>query len=144
MRKFKLGFIVLVTFFMAQSYTAFSNTKNVQGIWITEDGKGAIKIMMKNGTLVGYGAKVPGIPERYDSNNPDPNLRKTSLLKTKILWGFSKSDEAGLEWEGGEIYDPNNGKTYSSELEVQNDELHIRGYIGIPMFGRTTVWKRKK
>jgi len=40
------------------------------------------------------------------------------------------------------IYDPKNGKTYSCKMTYKGKTLDIRGYIGISLLGRTTVWER--
>ena len=50
----------------------------------------------------------------------------------------------GSAWENGKIYDPNSGKTYDCILKVKdnNKVLDIRGYVGVPMFGRTATWTR--
>ncbi len=51
--------------------------------------------------------------------------------------------DAGRDrWEG-EILDPENGKTYQSKLELRDSKtLDVRGYIGVPLFGRTQRWRR--
>ena len=38
---------------------------------------------------------------------------------------------------------PDNGKTYSCKIKLVDNELKVRGYIGISLFGRTTVWAKK-
>jgi uncharacterized protein (DUF2147 family) len=43
-------------------------------------------------------------------------------------------------WEGGQILDPDNGKTYTLLLRVNDDTLLVRGYIG--PFYRTQTWVR--
>jgi uncharacterized protein (DUF2147 family) len=58
-----------------------------------------------------------------------------------MLTDFSYNDGA---WDDGKIYDPYSGKTYSSTLKLKDDKLNIRGYIGVSLFGRTTVWQRIK
>jgi len=47
-------------------------------------------------------------------------------------------------WDGGEILDPNNGKTYKVRLTPADGgkKLDVRGYIGAPLFGRTQTWIR--
>jgi uncharacterized protein (DUF2147 family) len=46
-------------------------------------------------------------------------------------------------WEGGNILDPDNGKTYKLRLQLQEEgkRLQVRGYIG--PFYRTQVWERR-
>ena len=53
------------------------------------------------------------------------------------------TDDKSL-WGGGEILDPNNGKTYSARLKPVEGgkKMEMRGYIGAPMFGRTQTWIR--
>lgn len=58
-----------------------------------------------------------------------------------ILTGFIYND--GI-WEDGKVYDPYSGKTYSSTMKLKTGKLHIRGYIGISLIGRTNTWVRIK
>ena len=117
---------------------------SILGTWQTEDGKGVIDIRLaSDGTLEGVGSPGRGAsPGRLDPNNPDPSLRQRPLAGARILWGFHRDDDAGSSWSGGQIYDPDNGKTYSCKMKLDGDNLRIRGYVGISLFGRTTVWKR--
>ena len=50
------------------------------------------------------------------------------------------------KWKDGRIYDPDNGKTYRSELTLAADGqvLKVRGYVKIAFVkvGRTTEWSR--
>jgi uncharacterized protein (DUF2147 family) len=80
-------------------------------------------------------------PQR-DTRNPDPALRGRPLLGLRILKRFSyRSEDAA--WTGGDIYDPEQGKTYSARMRLlDRDRLELRGYIGIPLFGRTVIWTR--
>jgi uncharacterized protein (DUF2147 family) len=126
------------------SITPLHAQNKVTGIWMTEEGNSLIKIEIADDqTLLGTGAGGDN-SERLDEKNPDPSLRNRPLLGSKILWGFRPSNQENSEWEGGKIYDPDTGKIYESKLQVDGDVLKIRGYVGIPLFGRTTVWKRKK
>ncbi len=76
---------------------------------------------------------VPGEP-RVDINNPDVSLRDRPLLGLNIVLGY-RFDDGG--WQG-QIYDPESGKVYSSKMKVGREgNLEMRGYIGIPLFGRT-------
>ncbi len=47
---------------------------------------------------------------------------------------------------GGQILDPGNGKTYRSTMEITDSgkKLKVRGYIGVPMLGRTQIWIREE
>ena len=47
-------------------------------------------------------------------------------------------------FEGGDILDPNNGKVYKSKMKLVDNgaKLDVRGYIGVPLLGRTQSWTR--
>jgi uncharacterized protein (DUF2147 family) len=51
----------------------------------------------------------------------------------------------GNEWGGGEILDPENGKTYRARLKLEDGgkKLIVRGYIGFSVFGRSQIWMRR-
>ena len=46
------------------------------------------------------------------------------------------------EWQG-ELYNRENAKTYSCRLSLDGpDQLVVRPYVGLPLFGKTLVWAR--
>ncbi len=59
-----------------------------------------------------------------------------------ILWGVKKDGDV---WDGGQVLDPANGKIYKVRLQLTDngEKLDVRGYIGVPMLGRTQTWIRK-
>jgi len=78
-----------------------------------------------------------GAPRR-DDMNPDPKLQSKPLVGMDLLSEYKFS---GSKWEG-KIYDPESGKTYSSNMRVgKNGVLKMRGYVGVPMFGRTAEFR---
>jgi len=79
----------------------------------------------------------PGSPRR-DDNNPDPALKSRPLVGMELLSGYRWT---GKRWEG-KIYDPGSGNTYSSRMEPDGSRLKMRGYIGMPMLGRTQYFDR--
>jgi uncharacterized protein (DUF2147 family) len=58
------------------------------------------------------------------------------------LEGFT-AKENGL-YDGGTIYDPKSGKTYSCKMTLKGDKLDIRGFVGLSLLGRTETWTRVK
>lgn len=112
------------------------------GRWLTADKQGVVHVYVEaNGKLAG---RIVGgsRPEERDHKNPDPALRSRALLGLKLMQGFTRDADG---WKGGEIYDPDEGKTYqaSARLADRNaDTLLLRGYLGLPVFGRTEEWTR--
>jgi uncharacterized protein (DUF2147 family) len=81
--------------------------------------------------------------ELRDRYNPDPSLRHRSVIGLDIVRGLTPSSGADAVWKGGTIYDPGSGNTYRASLSVVGkNRLELRGYIGIPLIGRTTSWFR--
>ena len=77
-----------------------------------------------------------------DRSNPDPALRDRPLIGIEVLTGLRPSSD-DREWIGGSIYDPVSGRTYRCTLEVVGENrVRLRGYIGVPLLGRTTTWIR--
>jgi len=72
---------------------------------------------------------------RLDDNNPDPVLSTQPIIGLQIFTEYEFDDG---QWRG-KIYDPESGNTYQSKMKLtRRGQLEIRGYIGIPMFGRTS------
>ena len=52
----------------------------------------------------------------------------------------------GDEYTGGEILDPDDGRTYRAKIKLMDggDTLKVRGFLGLSIFGRTQIWLRSK
>jgi uncharacterized protein (DUF2147 family) len=77
---------------------------------------------------------------KVDKNNPDKAKKSTPLMGLQLLKGFKKDGDT--EYEDGNIYDPKNGKTYSCKINRKGETLEVRGYVGISLIGRTTIWTK--
>ena len=79
--------------------------------------------------------------EKLDKNNSEPALQSRPLLGMDLIAGFVRAGKK--KWEDGTIYDPRDGKTYKCVMKLQRDgTLKVRGYVGIPLLGKTVVWTR--
>ena len=79
--------------------------------------------------------------EKLDKNNPDPALQSRPILGMDLIAGFVRAGKK--KWEDGTIYDPRDGKTYKCVMKLQRDgSLKVRGYVGVPLLGKTVVWTR--
>jgi len=75
-----------------------------------------------------------------DIHNPDASLRQKLLCGLVIGRGFHATSPTYAD--GGSLYDPKSGKTYHGEMTANGDQLALRGYIGVKLFGRTETWTR--
>lgn len=75
-----------------------------------------------------------------DIHNPVAGLRGRALCGLEIGSGFVLRDAAHAS--DGTLYDPKTGKTYHGMLTADGGKLDLRGYIGVPLFGRSQTWAR--
>ncbi|GAA3755779.1 DUF2147 domain-containing protein [Terriglobus aquaticus] len=112
----------------------------VLGYWSTDAGS-VLHIDRCDGhvciTIVTISKKAPGVT---DERNPDASLRSRPICKMAIGTDFALQDPDHAV--DGKIYDPESGKTYKAAMTSEGNALHLRGYIGIKMFGRTETWQR--
>ena len=144
----KLRMILLLCLFAAtKAFAQTPEADRILGVWLSEDKTGKIDVYKANGKYFGkliWGKTMyepDGTTSRKDDKNRDEKLRGRNLKDLIMLYDFTYHDEV---WDGGQIYDPYSGKTYSCTLKLKDGKLNIRGYIGISLFGRTTVWERLK
>jgi uncharacterized protein (DUF2147 family) len=131
--------ISIMAILFISSHVLAQSSNNILGIWISEKRDGKIEIYQQGDKLFGkiVWTKIAGAK---DDKNPDTKLRNKPLLGLVILTNF-KNDGAN-QWSDGKIYDPESGKTFSCNMKLKEGKLEIRGYVGISMFGRTSVWTR--
>ena len=119
------------------------------GLWKTIDDetkaeKSLVRIVDAAGALNGKIEKLLD-PTKQDAKcDKCSDARKDQpVAGMTIISGVKPNDDKSL-WEGGEILDPNNGKTYKVRIKPVDGgkKLEVRGYIGAPMLGRTQTWIR--
>ena len=138
---------LLATILLPMTALAEIAAEHVEGMWLSADGTGWIKIELSDnvptGSIAGSADESGNRgPSDKDNLNPDPALRDRLLLGLTIMDGFTYA--GGGKWKSGRIYDPNSGKTYKCRLTlVDEDTLELRGYIGFSLLGRTETWTRQ-
>ena len=143
---------LLISFILAASTASANSNETILGAWTTAEAKSQVEIYRCGEKICG---KIVSLKEpRYtdskdgpigalklDSNNPDQTLRQRPIAGLQIMDGFTPDGNGG--WENGTIYDPENGKRYRCKMRLaSSNRLEVRGFIGISLLGRTTVWTR--
>jgi uncharacterized protein (DUF2147 family) len=108
------------------------------GDWRVADGSAVIRIDKCNGALWGIVAweKAPA----RDAQNPNPALRDRPTLGMPILLNMKETSPS--RWEG-QIYNPQNGKTYSANLRFNGDNaLQLEGCVLGGIFCGGQQWTR--
>ena len=121
-----------------------SEKEAVYGIWATsgtmievgptaDGGLSAKIIALKNPRWREKdGVGLVGEP-KTDLHNPDESQHQRPFIGLEMLsdYEFRKG-----KWRG-KLYLPSNGTTWTSTAQVKKGVLQIRGYIGLPMLGKT-------
>ena len=149
-RTIRTLFITLCLTLLFQVSHIFAQSLSPEGQWKTISDKtgkvtSIVTITQEGNMLVGKVTKLFRKPEQ----DPNPlctkcpdNQKDQPIIGLQILSGLTKD---GDEWSGGEILDPDNGKSYSCFIKVEENgkKLHVRGYLGFSLFGRTQIWERE-
>ncbi|MDE2063996.1 MAG: DUF2147 domain-containing protein [Bradyrhizobium sp.] len=107
--------------------TASALAADPTGDWRVADGVAHIRVAECNGSVWGavIWEKEPG---GLDVHNPDASKRSRPTLGIPILIDMKKKPGAD-QWEG-EVYNANDGKTYSSTIKpIGSDKLEIQGCV---------------
>jgi uncharacterized protein (DUF2147 family) len=120
------------------------------GLWktIDDDGKtekSLVRITESGGVVSGKIDKIFDAAKQNEVCDKCSDDRKDKpVLGMTILRNLKQSaDDKGL-WDGGDVLDPNNGKLYKARLKPIDGgkKMELRGYIGMPLLGRTQTWVR--
>jgi len=103
-----------------------------------------VEIREANGEFTGVvrALLVPADPADSICGKCSGARKNQRIVGMEILRHMRRSGDA---WSGGEILDPENGKTYRANMKLVEGgtKLLLRGYIGLSLFGRTQTWIRR-
>jgi uncharacterized protein (DUF2147 family) len=140
--------IVTLMLIVSSSIAQTTSGDKVLGIWLSEKKDAKIEIFKSgnkySGKLV-WGAEMfeaDGKTPLKDTKNPDVALRVRTRLNLIIISGLIYDDGA---YADGHLYDARSGRTYSLKMRLKADNnLEMRGFYGISLFGQTMEWTRVK
>jgi uncharacterized protein (DUF2147 family) len=106
------------------------------GTWLTASGHGVVAIAQCGDALCG---RIVGIDREPTEPMPTDVHGRSQCGLTIITNERPTGDGTWL----GEIADPRDGSTYHAKLWLDADHnLHLRGFIGIPLLGSTQIWRK--
>ena len=141
-------FFVVVVFFRISAY---AGTSTPVGIWKTVADEGVdkgkatsyVEIFENSGIYSGRIIRIL-VGSRNDVCKKCKGAKKGKKLEgLEILWGLKRQMDDN-EFRGGYILDPGNGSIYKCTIKILDGgkSLDVRGYIGVPQFGRSQKWYR--
>jgi uncharacterized protein (DUF2147 family) len=101
------------------------------GTWALDNGKVTVKVSSCGRSLCGQivAMKKPldknGNP-KLDKDNPNPALRKRPVVGLTLFRDLKPAGDN--RWEG-EIYVPDDGKTYDAVIDVSGDVMKVKGCV---------------
>jgi uncharacterized protein (DUF2147 family) len=120
------------------------------GVWKTIDDKtkterSQLRITDNGGVLSGKIEKLLAADAKQDAvcDKCSDDRKDKPLIGLEVLRGVKKAAADNL-WDGGTILDATEGKIYKVRLQPIDGgkKLEVRGYVGMPLLGRTQTWIR--
>jgi uncharacterized protein (DUF2147 family) len=116
------------------------------GLWEPTDGEGRplglIRIFERDGAF--YGRIEPSSPADHSSarcTRCTGDRKDQPIIGLVIMRHLMRQDD---EYVGGDILDPRTGEVYRCKFRLTDGgrKLLMRGYLGIPLLGRSQIWVR--
>lgn len=133
--------VFLLSFLSLMLFSVTSFAQSAVGTWKTIDDetgeeKSYVEITEKDGKYYGTVSKILREAHVNDVCSQCNDYRKDKpILGMEILSDMSLD---GDTYSGGEIVDPENGKTYRCKMWRDGDNLMVRGYVAF--LYRTQTW----
>lgn len=119
------------------------------GLWktIDDDGKTVktlIRISESGGVLSGTIEKLLDPKAATVCTKCTDDRKDKPVVGMAIIRGIQRNAGDATLWDGGEVLDPENGSAYRLRLRPADGgkRLEVRGFIGVPMIGRSQTWVR--
>lgn len=120
------------------------------GVWKTIDDKtgterAQLRITETGGVLsakieklLAADAKQDGVCDKCTDDRKDK-----PMIGLEVVRGVTKASSDNT-WDGGTILDAAEGKVYKVRMQPieGGKKMEVRGYVGMPMLGRTQTWTR--
>lgn len=123
--------------------TGFALADDPSGTWRLDNGKVTVKVRQCGGEVCAniVGLKEPTYKDgkaKIDKYNKDPALRSRPLMGLSVL---SNMKPTGDDAWAGNIYNADDGKTYSATMTLSGTTMKLKGCVA-GIFCKTNTFKK--
>ena len=140
-----------ITFFLMLAMPLLAWGGELAGLWQAYDGHtGNLEALIRIEKLPGdsYEGRIEKIfTDAGDKtvlicSSCTGSLHNQPLIGMRILSGMKRKDD--LNFEGGEILDPDEGKIFKCQIRLSEDgkSIQVTGYISFTWIGQSEIWQR--
>lgn len=151
MNALRLTTLLLLVCFSLSSFAGDPDDPDaLVGRWLSSKKRNQVQIYKQGNKYFGklvwmLEPNEPGTNKlKVDKANPDEKLRNRPLMQLVLLTNLTY--KGNNVWSDGEIYNPEDGKTYNCEVTLKDaNSIDLRGYVmGLSFLGKSKVWTRVK
>ena len=139
---------IVALFGAVSTAAAVSVADSPIGLWKTFDEKtrkpgATLRIYEREGVFFGRIEQILAGDDRQICSACTGDRRDRPIVGLEIIRNMRP---ANGEYEGGDILDPRSGVNYRCKFRLSGDgsRLVVRGFIGIPLLGRSQTWEREE
>lgn len=118
------------------------------GLWKTIDDKtkterSLLRITESGGVISARVEKLLAPDAKQTCDKCTDDRKDQPMIGLEVVRGVKASSEAGV-WDGGTILDAAEGKVYRVRMQPIEGgaKMEVRGFVGMPLLGRTQTWIR--
>lgn len=118
------------------------------GLWKTIDDKtkterSLLRITEEGGVITARVEKLLAPDAKQICDKCTDDRKDKPIIGMEVVRGVKAGSEAGV-WEGGTILDAAEGKIYKVRMQPIEGgaKMEVRGFVGMPLLGRTQTWIR--
>lgn len=142
--------LLFACFFFSSLAARADDPDAIVGRWLSSKKRNQVQIYKQGNKYFGKLVWMleptdPGTNKpKLDKENANEKLRNRPLMQLELVTNLVY--KGNNTWGDGEIYNPEDGKTYNCEVSLKDaNSMDLRGYVmGLSFLGKSKTWTRVK